>query len=67
MVDERTLDAARNIFQGGELGLNLIAHLQRKRREVELVTTIKTGDYRRKTATNTGPGGAGGLHKRAEP
>lgn len=35
MVDKGTLNSVRNIFQGGELGLNLITHLQRKGKEVE--------------------------------
>lgn len=73
VVDEGTLNSVRNIFQGGELGLNLITHLQRKWREVKAGdqdgnwrlyrVTEKTPwvpNGRQTTGTNTqDPGGTG--------
>lgn len=35
VVDKGTLDSVGNIFQGGELRLNLITHLETKGKEVE--------------------------------
>lgn len=73
VVDEGTLNSVRNIFQGGELGLNLITHLQRKWKEVKAGdqdgnwrlyrVTEKTPwvpNGRQTTCTNTpDPGGTG--------
>jgi hypothetical protein len=42
VVNKGTLNSVRNIFQGSELGLNLIAHLQKKKRNKGTLGQDKT-------------------------